>query len=261
MIRRALTAWLLLVGVSCAQPTGAYWIGNSLTWDTMPLEIPGTSGGTNQYHVDCGVGLDYIYLNPDDPCVGTSTLWTTALTAKQFAAISFQPHGSDAFETVVTRIEYWMDLQPSALVIIHTSWAGHATHATEYVNPDTSRVWKSAAFMDALQSRLQSDYPTRRVVQTYTHAMLYDVAQDIAAETAPAALTGLDYLYRDDIHLTGGGGDDGAGYYLSHNAMRRTLGLPYAEPSVCTATAEIKAYLRQKIEQYHGPIKTSGAFR
>lgn len=250
---------VMQLATGAAAQTGFYWIGNSLTNNALvQSNVPG--GLANQWHIDAGQTLNYIYDNPSNPSAGTSTPWNTAFAAKQFSVISVQPFPGavDDFESVVTVIEAWVDLQPSALVLIHNGWAPHATIDTEYENASTANVQRSPAFMNALLARLQSDYPTRRFAMTYTHSIVYDIKQDCDAELAPFAT--VDYLYVDDLHLTGGSGNDGAGSYLANSAMRRALNLPYAEDTTCSASSAIKAYIRQKIDVYHGQQKTSGAF-
>lgn len=264
MMRKLLQAacFLVALGGPAYAQRGIYWIGNSLTNDCLvQSNIPGTA--TNAWHIDCGVSLDYIYLNPSDPCVAASTIWTTALASNNYSAISFQPHGNTAFETCVSRIKSWSDSQPSAkLLIIHTSWDPYATHVADYEDEDTSFVHKSAAFMDALQARLESEYPNRKVKQTYTHAVLYDIAQDIIQDNSrPAEFTALSYMYRDTLHMSAGGANDGAGRYMAMNCMRRALGLPYGEYSGCTASAAVKAYIRGKIETYHPRQPITGSFQ
>ncbi|MFM7845344.1 MAG: hypothetical protein ACKPEY_14085, partial [Planctomycetota bacterium] len=110
------------------RPSSYYLIGNSLTWDTVPMRL----AGDVQWHVDCGVSLPHIYAHPEKPCVKESSIWTQALRDKQYEFLSVQPHYGSTLAEDVETISNWMKLQPKAVFVIHSGWAFHAQRASEF---------------------------------------------------------------------------------------------------------------------------------
>lgn len=214
-------------------PNSVYLIGNSLTWDTAPPRLDGDV----QWHVDCGVSLPYIFSNPAKPCVKESTIWPTALRAKQYEIVSVQPHYGATLAQDVETISAWMKLQPRAVFVIHSGWAFHARRADEFVSYTTpTEMVHSPGYLRALLSELRRLHPERTLRQTFVQNLLAQVAEDIRAEKAP--LKNVEALYRDPIHLT-----LDHGRYLAHNAMRRALGQPRSTAGFETLEPELKQYL------------------
>ena len=112
-----------------------YLIGNSLTWDTVPAWMDGDV----QWHVDCGKSLPFMYANPEEPCVKTSTLWPKALAEKQYDVVSMQSHYGATLDEDVATVSKWVDMQREAEFVIHTGWAHHEKRATEYASKDISQ--------------------------------------------------------------------------------------------------------------------------
>jgi hypothetical protein len=216
-----------------AASTSYYLIGNSLTWDTMP----GSLDGDVQWHVDCGVSLPYISANPAAPCVKASTIWPTALGEKQYDFVSVQPHYGATLAQDVETISAWMKLQPEAVFVIHSGWALQTERAAEfasYTSPD--QMVHSPGYIRALISELRRLHPGREVRQTLAQNLLAQVAEDIAAGSAP--LEKLETLYRDAIHLT-----LDHGRYVAHNAMRRAMGQSRSAAGFSKQDPELKRYL------------------
>ena len=166
-----------------AEPTSAaeaakdtrsyYLIGNSLTWDT----VPGWMDGDVQWHVDCGKSLPFIYENPDEPCVKTSTLWPKALVAKQYDVVSMQSHYGATLQEDVDTISKWVDMQSKAEFVIHTGWAHHEKRAAEYASKNISSTMQhSPKYINALLDRLRKKYPGREFRQTYAIDLLAKIA-------------------------------------------------------------------------------------
>ena len=193
-----------------------FLIGNSLTWDTVPSKLDGDV----QWHVDCGKSLPYIFENPKEPCVKTSTLWPEALTKKQYDIISFQPHYGSTMQQDVDVISRWLEMQPKAEVVIHTGWARQHQRTDEYASTDTSGVMThSPAYITALIETLQDRYPDRVFRQTHAIDLIHQVASDVDSGSAP--FDDVAELHRDTIHM-----HRLPGRYLMHNAMRHAVGQP-----------------------------------
>lgn len=218
-----------------------YLIGNSLTWDTLPPRLEGNV----HWHVDCGKPLPYILANPDRPCVGTSRLWPDALTTAQFDYLSMQTHYGSTLESDFASMSHWIDMQPEAILILHTGWARSADFAQEYqsdVLPE--KMIHHTAYWNKLLQMLKQKYPTREFRMTSCTEILESIRKDIKAGKAPQALTSLTDLYRDAIHLK-----QETGRYLMHNAMRAAMDQPPTEEGFPAIEPTLKAYLDQKLSE------------
>lgn len=210
-----------------------YLIGNSLTWDTVPSKLDGDV----QWHVDCGKSLPFIYEHPEAPCVKSSTLWPTALKDKQYDVISLQTHYGATLDEDAAVISKWLEMQPTAIFVIHTGWARSATRAEEYAKQDTSgRMEHSPAYINALLNHLRKQHPNRQFQQTHAIDLLAKIATDVAAQKAP--LQDVAELHRDAIHMK-----LDTGRYLMHNAMRHALGQPKSDAGFEKLDVEMKMYL------------------
>ena len=218
-----------------ATPNSVFLIGNSLTWDTVPSRLDGDV----QWHVDCGKSLPFIHDNPEMPCVKTSTLWPTALKAKQYDIVSVQPHYGATLAEDVSVISKWLRMQPKAVFVIHTGWAHHAKRADEYASQDTSgKMQHSPAYISALLAVLKEQHPGREFRQTHAIDLLARIADDIQKNKAP--LSAASDLHRDKIHMK-----LDSGRYLMHNAMRHALGQPKSSKGFEKLDPALKKYLDQ----------------
>ena len=229
-----LTAFSFCGTAPADESTKSYFlIGNSLTWDTVPSALDGDV----QWHVDCGKSLPWIYKNPKEPCVKSSTLWPQGLREKQYDFVSVQPHYGSTLEEDAQVISGWLKLQPKAVFIIHTGWAHHEKRAQEYANDDVSgKMQHSPAYIQALLTALQKDHPNRKFRQTHAIDLLAQIDADIRANQAPFA--NLAELHRDKIHVK-----LNSGRYLMHNAMRHALGQPRSSQGFGKLDPKVKAYL------------------
>ena len=239
----ALCTLLLVCGMASvsAQTTdpavSCFLIGNSLTWDTVPPQLDGDV----QWHVDCGVSLQHIFANPQQPCVNNSTLWPTALRSKQYKFVVVQPHYGSTLAADVETISEWMQLQPNAVFVIHTGWAYQDRNAEEFASYTVpEQMVHSPGYIRALLSELQRKHPQRQFRQTFAQNLLAAINEDIAAERAP--LDNLGTLYRDAIHLT-----LDHGRYLAHNAMRHSLGQPRSAAGFPQQQPSLRAYLDEML--------------
>ncbi|WP_218932967.1 right-handed parallel beta-helix repeat-containing protein [Roseimaritima multifibrata] len=211
-----------------------YLIGNSLTWDTRPSNLDHYVN----WHVDCGKSLQFIHDRPAAPCVGSSRLWPTALTQLHYNYLVVQPHYGTTLEQDQQVIEQWMDMQPRAIVVIHTGWAFSEKATAEFASKDHEKMIHNAAYFEALIESLKTRHPEREFRQTYATQALHQIATDIKAGEAP--IENLSDLYRDAIHMT-----IGEGRYLMHNLMRRAVDQPTTSAGfkIADQNPELKAYL------------------
>ncbi|MCA8997088.1 MAG: hypothetical protein KDA80_08880 [Planctomycetaceae bacterium] len=227
------------VRITAAAEPSFYLIGNSLTWDTVPSKLDGDV----QWHVDCGKSLPFIYQNPEDPCVGSSTLWPQALKDKQYDYLSVQPHYGSTLDEDVSTIGKWLQLQPNAVVIIHAGWARHASRAEEYALEETDgKLVHSPAYLAALTGTLRGIFPGREFRQTHTTDLLEMIASDI--ENGEAPVEKLEDLYRDAIHM-----NTTTGRYLMHNAMRRAMDQPRSSDGFANLDPSLKEYFDRLLDQ------------
>lgn len=210
-----------------------YLIGNSLTWDTVPSKLDGDV----QWHVGCGKSLPFLFENPADPCVKTSTLWPGALKAKQYDFVSVQSHYGSTLEQDAVVISEWMKLQSKAIFVIHTGWARSAERGEEWAGTEAGGAMKhSLAYIDSLIVLLKKNHPTRDIRRTWAMDLLAKVAAD--AEAGKAPISDVVELYRDKIHM-----NVVTGRYLMHNAMRHALGQPRSVVGFEKIEPKMKSYL------------------
>lgn len=182
----------------------SFFVGNSLTWDTVPELIP-----DSDWSIFCGKSLNYIVDNPDGFCVSSSMEWPDALSTTLYDTVVVQPYLGDTVASAIEDISNFMALQPTAQFILHTGWAGQANLLSDYAS---GTAVHSPEFFSAVMAGLPR--PTTR-----TNAMdaLVFIAND-----PNSPYTDISELYRDPLHLT-----IGDGRYLAHNLVRRAMGLPY----------------------------------
>lgn len=225
-----------------------YLIGNSLTWDTVPSKLDGDV----QWHVDCGKSLPYMYENPAKPCVKTSTLWPDALEDKQYDFLSLQIHYGSTLAEDAAVFATLMDLQPDAVLIIHTGWARSESRAEEYARTDPSgKMQHSPAYFEALFEKLSALYPDREIRCTRAQDLLDQVARDIESGEAP--FQEIEEVYRDAIHM-----NVVTGRYLMHNAMRHAMGQPRSVKGFEKIPSEVKSYFDAVLDTLGDPVVAAG---
>lgn len=216
-----------------------YLIGNSLTWDTVPSKLDGNT----QWHVGCGKSLPYLFENPENPCVKTSTLWPEALKNKQYDYISLQSHYGSTLEKDAVTISQFIELQPEAIVVIHTGWAREAERIEEASRTSSEGPMQhSQVYFRELLELLRKSHPDRTFKRTYAMDCLEHIAKDIEEGKAP--FQELKELYRDKIHM-----NHVTGRYLMHNAMRTALGQPRSVAGFEKIDPKIKDYLDGVLDQ------------
>jgi len=187
--------------------------------------------------VDCGKSLPYILESPEEPCVKNSRLWPEALVDKEYDFLSVQPHYGSTLAGDVKAISTWVEMQPKAVVVIHTGWARHALREKEYANPDISgKMQHSPAYFEALLGELKKRFPKRTFKRTRAIDVLHQIAADIKNGKAP--LKQVSDLHRDKVHM-----GLQTGRYLMHNVMRHALGQPFSDKGFPEIDPELKKYL------------------
>lgn len=248
-VTRTLLATILLLSANIAvraeepKPKSFYLVGNSLTWDTVPSRL----AGDTQWHVDCGKSLPYIVANPEKPCVKSSTLWPKALEQKQYDVICLQVHYGSTLAEDVRAISRLIELQPKAIVVVHTGWARSASRADEWTTqlesvPTALKMTHNQAWFESLLTALRKQHPKRTFRRTRAMDMLAQVDADIQA--GKASLAQVEDLYRDKIHM-----NLVTGRYLMHNAMRHALGQPRSADGFQKLDAKTKAWLDSVLDR------------
>ena len=228
---------LLLTTPASATANNPYLIGNSLTWDTKPNEISGA-----QWHIACNQNLQYIFDNPTNSCLASSTLLDSALVDNTYDYVSVQPFYGTTLAQDAAIIAAWMDLQPGAIFVLHTGWSGHATHAVTYLDTDISVAKPSDAYFDALEAELEILRPGRDVRRTRAAEVLYNISQDIGS----SPFSSFSDLYRDDIHM------NADGKYLVNNLMRLALDQDY-ELTPDNEASDVELYLNEQLRAVPEP--------
>jgi len=93
-----LVIFLILTPLGLANGSTSYHVGNSLTWDMLPpglVAMAGEKGIVHDagYHIRSGMGLNYIWDNPDDVTSSTSYgNYVTALSSYEWDNVVLQPY-------------------------------------------------------------------------------------------------------------------------------------------------------------------------
>jgi hypothetical protein len=211
-----------------------FLIGNSLTWDTSPQLLDGFV----RWHVDCGKSLPFLFENPEAPCVKSSHLWPLSLPQLRYDYLSLQTHYGSTLEEDFEVISKWMQIQPSATIVIHAGWAREADAAQEYRRTDGEAMFHGPAYWDRLLGKLKASFPDREIRLTGSTDALHRISNEIQSGVAPLEKIGL--LYRDAIHMT-----QDEGRYLMHNVMRAALDQPPSANGfpIENQNPNLKAYL------------------
>ncbi len=219
-----------------------YFIGNSLTND---LQL-GSLETEVAWHIDCGKSLKFIYDHAEKPCETRSKTWPTALRSGQLDFVFVQPFYGTTLEQDTKIISEWMQMQPKATFVIHTGWAYSAKLKSEYETPlDDDNMTHHPKYFERLASNLQTQFKKQKILITPCTDILYEIAKDIDQGKSP--FQDITALYRDPIHL------NQRGKWLFHNAIRKLIGEPMADPFKDSKEFEIDPemakYLLKKLDR------------
>lgn len=244
---------LLILGIATqgiAQESSkkVYLIGNSLTWDTLPVLL----GDGVEWHVDCGKNLKYLYENPQEPCVKSSVTWPEALKTEQYDILCVQPHFGTTLAEDVEVISAWLDMQPKADLLIHTGWnRSEDFEAVYHATIDHDRMVHSPVYFERLVSELRKKFPSKRIRTTQAVMLLDEIYHEIEKGETP--FKSFTDLYRDDIHLA-----HHVGRYFVHNMMRLHLGRPLSDQGF-QIEARHKAYFDRKLAEVEKSLNAPSA--
>lgn len=202
-----------LTVILCSMASGQnYAIGNSLTQDLRPQETVDAD-----WHLFCGQNLQYIFDNPYDHCVGNSTAWPQALVNNSYAYISVQPYWGTNLQQDHDIISAWMEMQPAAVFVVHSGWAGFENFADVYQADNGDDLMRpSAAYISDLVAALKETYPSRPILKTRCHDLLFRIWRDAEEGSAPIKFQDM---FADSVHMSHTG-PAGAGRDFMHNALR-----------------------------------------
>lgn len=203
-----------------AQRMAVYRVGNSLTWDSQPDGIEALAGQAGflhdeGYHINCGNTLENIHAAPAQVCIppvpeyGT---WDAALPGAAWEAVAFQPHyggtstlGSDE-AAILAMIDdaHTNPLNADTRFYVYAAWpmrpAFAATWIAAVADNDATPTTLAREYFVHLMKRLRAA-TTSPVYVIPVGEVLFDLDQRLQAGDVPG-LTGINQLYRDDIHLT-----------------------------------------------------------
>jgi hypothetical protein len=195
-------------------PVSVYQIGNSLTWDSAPLNLPGLAEQagyelTNGWHIRCSGSLEYIVANPDDTCVepNVSGRWVQALAEGDWTAVTVQPYplldavlGSSTLADDVDAI-LTIAAATDATIYVYQGWPEQTNYSdrwlAEAADDDSTETARSAAYFALLEARLSAAGLQTKTIPT--GAVLYAIDQRLRDGAVGGYGTASD-LYRDTYH-------------------------------------------------------------
>lgn len=207
----------------------SFIIGNSLSEDTRPWELPNWETGDRHYRG--GQSAWYIYNNPEDQQHQDGTRWDQVTKSYDWLTIQFDayPLERPTFEQDLESVLGFIESIPTENILLYTGWQYH-TFDTEplsiidYESGATNVNTHTPAYYEALRDAIQLQHPTANV-QISRHL---DVWYSIAKNPPFLDWNSADNygLYRDAKHAT-----QGNGQWLAHNLVREAYGLPL-QPAV-----------------------------
>jgi len=228
MLIRVLLISISLFSDVYASSLKIYTIGNSLTGDTIPGKY--ASG----WHICGGHNLKRIQNNPD--CSKNNKLtWKEALTENKYNIITVQPYYGTRLSEDIEVISDWVQLQPSAIFVIHTGWPAVNKVHSSYIKGSILRMNHSPFYFSNLVNRLKSKFPEIEIRLNPAFIALELIHRDIQNKHSP--FKSLAELYRDKLHM------NNVGKYLMHNLTRYTLQLPKSSKIFPTIPKNTKNYL------------------
>jgi hypothetical protein len=238
--------WTLSIAVSSAD--WIYALGNSLTQDTLPRQLDGNV----QNGIYCNQNLQQIFDDPNGFCGSTSIAWDQAFAARQFDWVIVQPFNGTFLAQDTALLTHWMNLQPNAQFVIHTGWAWHSLHESEYHGVFGDDAFHhNNAYFSALVDNVEAT-TGRAVLSTRAIDVLDLIYHDIEQVNAP--YTQFSELFRDWTHASY---EDGR--FLFHNLLRRTLGQPYSSANWPNLPTARQQYLLGAIDRTFAMVPEPGS--
>ncbi len=223
--------WMMVIGsLACASGAGlaqetefrSYHVGNSLTWDGRPGQMPlyGTMIGINAssgYHINCNRALTHILADPFQVCVNPTPqtgTFSEALPNQRWDAVVLQPFNSVPVPTLgddLWAVEQFINLtrtnesNASTRFLIYTSWPNRHNYDEDWTGPGTpdldTPATRSRAYYDALISQYEQMHGDRLAIVPVGE-VLYILKARIEANEIPHVTDFRNQVYRDGLHLT-----------------------------------------------------------
>ncbi len=219
-----LVAGTVLPGQSVCCATTSYHIGNSLTFDSQPLGIEALAesrGLEHQvgFHIRSSSSLTQILNDPE----GVSTppneygTFTTALPNNQWDVVTLQPHGNlgeSTMGTDVDAIKTFINLTRSnpanqeTNFYIYQTWPSRGNYQSKWLAPVENSLstptTKSRDYFNYLIERVRAETDAS-VYMIPAGDVLYELDVRMRNREIPG-FSNVDFLYRDNQHLTFGAG-------------------------------------------------------
>jgi hypothetical protein len=223
---KRLIQWLAITacmaaGAPCFAQVTYYAIGNSLTNDMYPSQVPALASQKGRqltvgYHVRGGLSLDYIVANPQDPTITQGGSFDQALVSGTWNSVSIQPYfgTNSTLASDLSAIQQFVTLTRSgpsrdAVIYLYAAWPSQYETQGDYsgfwrkpvVDSPATKTVATRAYFDALLARLVAAHGgsvTFRVIP------VGDVLARLDVEARAGRLPGvrsLADLYRDDVHM------------------------------------------------------------
>ncbi len=235
-----LVGLLVMSGPIQAVTLNTYHVGNSLTWDAQVggglVQLAADAGHTltTGYHIRCGRPLDFIIDNPGSVCVEPNEFgyYTDAFANNAWDAITLQPHSGatprEEYEAAKALIQ--LARQNSAnsdtRFYLYATWGTLPETGTSFydkwydptpTDPDVDLIRNANGF-GWIYNALRTD-PDLYGVDLYVIPagyVLAEVDQRMRAGQIPG-FSGVDEIYRDDVHMTN------FGRFIASNTYLATL--------------------------------------
>lgn len=249
--------WISLLLCTPVQATTAFIIGNSLSEDTRPWELPIWETGDRHYRG--GQSAWYIYNNPEDQQHQDGTRWDQVTKSYDWLTIQFDayPTQRPTFSQDLESALAFIEAIPTPNVLLYTGWQYHTFGEEplliqDYESGATDVNTHSPEYYESLQSAIQSQHPSVNVQISRHLDVWYQIAKNPPFPDWNSNInTGL---YRDAKHAT-----QGNGQWLAHNLIREAYGLPL-QPAV---QSQVNHSIQPEWEQWlidhvFTPITTDG---
>lgn len=218
MIASRSIAILLFISATAAGDS-AYFIGNSLTWDSQPngiAALAGDQGGqlTVGYHIRCSSSLETIAANPTDVCVtpvAAFGVYGDALPGHHWDAVTIQPFPSQG-STMIDDLGVILDMigltrtgpgNTSTTFYLYQSWPGKGDYQTRWdqavVDADDTPTTAARQYYDHLIERVRAATDAT-VYMIPVAEVLYEMDVRLRAGELPG-YGSADDLYRDNTHM------------------------------------------------------------
>lgn len=204
-----------------AKAIDVYHVGNSLTWDSQPLDIQDFAESVGEthnvgYHIRCSWSLTRMLTDPTNTCVTPTSYGTfgPALSQNTWDAVTLQPYTNSGTtlkseaDSILSMINTAQSNSANANTkfYIYTGWSTQSTllnsWTTQTADEDDSPFYRRRATYEHLYNRVNAATDAE-VYMIPIGEIIYQLATMIEAGGIDG-LTDISQLYRDDIHMSYG---------------------------------------------------------